>query len=71
MDYDYSKLKGRITEVCKTQKNFAHAMGLSARTMSLKLNNNIAFNQNEILLAMDLLNLESSDIEQYFFKKKV
>ncbi len=71
MNYDYSKLRGKITEVCKTQENFANHMGLSTRTISLKLNNNIAFDQNEILLAVNVLGLKQSDIEKYFFTKKV
>ena len=71
MNYDYSKLRGKITEVCKTQENFANLMGLSTRTISLKLNNNIAFDQNEILLAVTVLGLKQSDIEKYFFTKKV
>ena len=39
MPYDYSKLNGRIVEKCGTQANFAEMMGLSERTISLKLNN--------------------------------
>ena len=38
MCYDYSKLAGRIVEKFGTQYNFAIAMGLSERTISLKMN---------------------------------
>ncbi|WP_080732574.1 DUF739 family protein [Carnobacterium maltaromaticum] len=38
MSYDYSTLVGRITEKLGTQYNFALAMGLSERSVSLKLN---------------------------------
>ena len=38
MAYDYAKLNGRIIEKCGTQAVFAERMGLSERTVSLKLN---------------------------------
>jgi hypothetical protein len=39
MEFDYSKLNGRIVEIFGTQLNFSVAMGLSERSISLKLNN--------------------------------
>ncbi len=68
MVYDYSKLNGKIVEVCGTQSNFARMMGLSERTMSLKLNNKIVFKQDEIMKATKILNLSISEIQNYFFK---
>ena len=38
MAYDYSKLLGRITEKYGTQAQFSGAMGMSERSLSLKLN---------------------------------
>ena len=52
MAYDYSKLNGRIVEKCGTRANFAEMMGLSERTISLKLNNKISFKQPEIQKAL-------------------
>lgn len=37
MPYDYSKLYGAIAEKCGTRAVFAQKMGLSERSMSLKL----------------------------------
>ena len=37
--YNYSKLKGRVTECFDTQENFANAMGMSRVSISQKLNN--------------------------------
>lgn len=71
MKYNYSKLKGRITEICKTRKSFADKMGLSERTISMKLNNNGYFSQDEIDKAMTVLLLKDEDIQPYFFNKKV
>lgn len=71
MPMDYSKLKGRIVEKYETQSNFAEAIGLSERSLSLKLNGSVDWKQREILKAMDLLDISAEEIEQYFFKLKV
>jgi len=67
MPYDYSKLLGSITEKYKTQAKFAEAMGLSERTVSLKLNGKIAWKQTEIMRACNILSIESTKIPAYFF----
>jgi hypothetical protein len=71
MDYDYSKLMGRITEKFGTQGRFAVAMGMSERSMSLKLNGKVPFKQQEISKACSLLEIDDSDIYPYFFTLKV
>lgn len=71
MTYDYSKLNGRIIEVCGTQAKFAELMSLSKRTVSMKLNNKIAFKQLEIQKASSILGLTNRDIQEYFFTLKV
>lgn len=43
MAYDYSKLLGRITEKFGTQARFSGAMGMSERSLSLKLNSKVPF----------------------------
>lgn len=60
MDFNYNKLKGKITEKYGTQLSFARAMGVSERTLSLKLNNRVAFSQPEIFLASQLLGINMS-----------
>lgn len=71
MSYDYSLLKGKIIEVCGSFRNFAKQMGLSERTISLKLNNKVAFTQDDIEKARQVLNLKDKDIHLYFFTKTV
>lgn len=67
--YDYSKLQGRIVEKFGNNCNFAIKMGLSERTVSLKLNNKVDFRQKEISKACQLLNIPISKIQDYFFCK--
>ena len=71
MLYNYSKLKGRIIEKCGSQAVFAQMMGISARTISLKLNNKIYFKQSEIKKAQDILDLGNDEIQDYFFDNLV
>jgi len=71
MPINYNKLKGRIVEKCGTQGNFAQRMGLSERTVSLKLSGKIPFKQTEILKALEVLNLSEEDIQAYFFAVEV
>ena len=67
MPYNYRKLIGKITEIFVTQARFAEAMGLSERTISMKLNGKIGWKQDEIVRAAKLLNIDLEDIPAYFF----
>lgn len=71
MAYEYRKLLGRITECCGSQANFAKAMGLSERSISLKLNCKIGFKQDEIRRACEILGVTAMEIPAYFFTMKV
>ena len=71
MVYDYSKLNGRIVEKYGTRSSFAAKMGVSERTMSLKLNNKVSFRQDDIQKAAELLDIPINDIQSYFFTQKV
>ncbi|MCD8190711.1 MAG: DUF739 family protein [Clostridiales bacterium] len=70
-DFDYSKLRGRIKEICGTQDVFAGRIGLGTVSVSQRLNNSLEFSQMEITRALDVLNLTPADIPLYFFTKKV
>ena len=50
---------------------FAEMMGLSERTISMKLNNKVAFKQPEIQRALEVLKLKPEDVPIYFFATKV
>ena len=71
MPYDYSKLDGLITEKCGTRTAFAKLVGLSGRSLSLKMNGKVGWKQQEINAACTVLEIEVSDIPDYFFKLKV
>jgi len=67
MTFKYDKLLGRIVEKFGTQYNFSIAMGLSERTISLKLNNKRRWTDEDIAKAAKLLDILSSEIHEYFF----
>ena len=69
--YNYSKLKGRVTECFDTQENFANAMGMSRVSISQKLNNISYFSQYEIDKACESLSIDIAEIPTYFFTHKV
>lgn len=69
--YDYSKLCGKIVEVCGTQACFANKMGMSERSISLKLNNKVDFKQTEIVKAAEILGISEVDYGAYFFASRV
>ena len=71
MSINYDKLKGRIVEKFGTQGAFAKAMALSERTVSLKLSGKVAWKQPEIVKAVEVLELESAEIQAYFFDLEV
>lgn len=67
MPYNYSKLLGRIVELCGTQAVFSQKMQLSERSVSLKLNGKRAWKQDEIGKACEVLHIPKTEIDQYFF----
>lgn len=68
---DYSKLNGSIIEKFGTQYNFAKAMNLSERSISLKLNGKVTWKDTEIIKAKELLDIPVEEIHSYFFNYKV
>ena len=71
MTKDFSKWSGKIVEKYGTQYNFAIALGLSERSLSLKLNNKVGWRDEEMERAIDLLDLDLNDIPAYFFTNLV
>ena len=67
--YNYTKLHGRIVECYRTQHRFAREIGLTPRSISLKLNNVVGWKQSEIAKAAKLLDLSNNEIGVYFFTR--
>ena len=65
--YEYRKLIGRIIEKYGTRKAFAEKLGISENSMSLKLNGKTGFSQDEMNRWSDLLEIDVSEIGDYFF----
>lgn len=69
--FDYSKLRGKIREIFRTQAAFAAEIPMSTVSLSEKLNNKVAFTQKEIDKACALLQITKEEIPIYFFTQKV
>lgn len=70
MSFDYSKLRGLIVEKVGSQNNLAEKMGLSKQSLSAKVNNKVAFTQDEMCKIMHILHIPHRDISKYFFCPK-
>lgn len=67
MSFDYSKLRGKIKEKFKTQASFADEIGMSAASLSDKLNEKSDFSHREIKLACEKLGIPLTEVNDYFF----
>lgn len=71
LDYDYSRVLGRMKEQGYTQATFARALGISEPTLNLSLNNKRTFKQDELYRACELLGIQIGNIAEYFFVHKL
>ena len=71
MEFDFSKLLGRIVEKFGTRSAFAATMGLAESALSNRLSSKTHFDADEIYLACQLLDIEPQDISVYFFTPEV
>lgn len=71
MQFDYSKLLGRIKECGFTQETLAKHIGIAESSMCLKLNNKAKFKHIEIFLICEALEITMAEIGVYFFTPKV
>ena len=65
--FNYSKLKGRITEKFGTQKAFAELLEITEGTLTSKLLGYTYFTQDEILRSIRILDIDPRDATLYFF----
>ena len=69
--FDTSKLRGRIVEKFGSQTAFAEAVHRSISFVSQYLNGKIVLDQKTIDEWANVLDISASDIDVYFFVKKV
>lgn len=71
MQFDYSKLLGRIKECGYTQESLAKRIGIAESSICLKLNNKADFKKIEVFLICEALGISIEEIGAYFFTLKV
>lgn len=65
-EYDYTRLRNRISEVYGSMTKFATAMGCTKGAMSQKLSNRVEWSQGDILKASELLGIPTGEIPSFF-----
>ena len=70
MEYNYSKLRGRIVEKCGSNEAFAKKIGMSKTSVSLKLNNKTAWSQDDISRTCSALDIPLERAGEFFFVRK-
>ena len=68
--YSSGKLRGKIREVCGTEKEFAKVLKISATALSLKLNNKGDWSRSEMEEIMRILSIKRKEIIDYFLKNQ-
>ena len=71
MQFDFSKLLGRIKECGYTQEQLADEIGTTKTTLNLKLNNKANFTLPEMEKIRRVLGFAIEEIGVYFFTLKV
>ena len=66
MEFDYSKLRGRIIEKWGTYANFFRKLDITEIQASKKLNGKAGFSQDDMILWGNLLDIDSCDLGLYF-----
>lgn len=71
MTFKTDKLRGRIVEKFGDQKTFAEALGMTESMLSRLLNSGKDWKGAFLLKAIDLLEIPSSQVNDYFFEPMV
>lgn len=69
MEFNYSKLLGRMKECGMTQEQLASIININKATLSAKLNNKNSFTTAEMENIRLALNFSEDEIGKYFFAK--
>ena len=69
--FETDKLRGRIVEKFGSQTAFSAATGDSISFINQYLNGHKVLDQKRMIKWIDILEIPDSEIDQYFFKRKV
>ena len=67
MQFEHSKLLGRIIEKSGSQKALAAKIGWTDSKLSARLTGNVQFDAEEIYMLADVLDIPAEEIPAYFF----
>lgn len=67
MQFDHSKLLGRIIEKFGSQKALCAHIGWTESKLSARLNNLVQFDADEMYMLADVLDIPAEEIPAYFF----
>lgn len=68
-NYNYSKLRGRIKEICGTEGRFAKEIGRTQNYLTKIFQNKSYLSQKDIETGSRVLKIDDSEIPTYFFNK--
>ena len=67
MQFDHSKLLGRIIEKFGSQKALCAHIGWTESKLSARLNNLVQFDAEEMYMLAEVLDIPADEIHAYFF----
>lgn len=67
MEFDYSKLKGRIIERYGSQGAFVNELPIGNVAFTQKMKGRVAFKNDEIMNMAEKLDIDKHEIPNYFF----
>ena len=71
IEFDYSKLKGRIKEKNLTLYEFSNLANIGRTALYAKLERNGEFTESEMFRICEVLDIPLKDVSSYFFTKLV
>lgn len=71
VEFDYSKLRGRIVEKCGTLEAFSNEVNISLTALSKKLNNKMEITRDNIISWSEVLDIPQEDFGVFYFVKKL
>ncbi len=71
IEFDYSKLRGRIVEKFGSIDAFSSNLDISNVSISKKLNNKINISREDIILWSKLLDIPPEEYGAFYFARKV